>query len=219
MDGAVRPHGLVEWVFGGQGDAATGGLCDCGGMRKGVVAAAAAAGGIVTYGLAVSGSLTLDTGIGRRVRPLGPLTMPMAAGREVVFDVVAAPYLGRTPRALQGEIEVWERGADMVVAAHRTPVAGGLVTTTVESVRFERPHVVSFRLLRGPVPLVTETFRLDDDGTGATRLVYSGELGTDFWAAGGLWGALVARTWVATVAASLEKIQAEAERRAGITRQ
>ena len=93
------------------------------------------------------------------------------------------------------------------------------MTTTVESVRFERPHVVSFRLLRGPVPLVTETFRLDDDGTGATRLVYSGELGTDFWAPGALWGALVARTWVATVAASLEKIQAEAERRAGITRQ
>ena len=92
------------------------------------------------------------------------------------------------------------------------------MTTTVESVRFERPDLVSFRLLRGPVPLVIETFRLDDDD-GATRLEYSGELGTDFWAPGALWGALVARTWVATVAASLEKIQAEAERRAGITRQ
>jgi hypothetical protein len=186
-------------------------------MRKRTVAGAAAVGGIVAYGLTVSGSLTLDTGIGRRVRPLGPLTVPVAAGREVVFDVVAAPYLGRTPRALQGEIEVWERGTDMVVAAHRTPVAGGLVTTTVESVRFERPHLVAFRLLRGLVPLVTETFELADDD-GATRLTYEGEMGTDFWGAGALWGALVARTWVATVAASLEKIRAEAERRAGITR-
>jgi hypothetical protein len=182
-------------------------------MRTRVVAAAAAVGGIVTYGLTVSGSLTLDTGIGRRLRPLGPLTVPVAAGRETVFDVVAAPYLGRTPRALQREIEVLERSTDMVVAAHRTPVAGGLVTTTVESVRFERPDLVSFRLLRGPVPLVIETFRLDDDD-GATRLEYSGELGTDFWAPGALWGALVARTWVATVAASLEKIRMEAERRA-----
>jgi hypothetical protein len=172
---------------------------------------------MVTYGLTVRGSLTLDTGIGRRLRPLGPLTVPIAAGRETVFDLIVAPYLGRTPRALQAEIEVLERSTDMVVAAHRTPVAGGLVTTTVESVRFERPDLVSFRLLRGPVPLVIETFRLDDDD-GATRLEYSGELGTDFWAAGGLWGALVARTWVATVAASLEKIRAEAERRAGIAR-
>jgi hypothetical protein len=186
-------------------------------MRKRAVAGAAAVGGIATYGLTVSGSLTLDTGIGRRVRPLGPLTLPMAAGREVVFDVIAEPYLGRTPRALRGEIEVWERGTDMVVAAHRTPVAGGLVTTTVESVRFERPHLVAFRLLRGPVPLVTETFELADDD-GATQLTYSGEMGTDFWGAGALWGALVARTWVATVAASLQKIRAEAERRAGITR-
>jgi hypothetical protein len=142
----------------------------------------------------------------------------MAARREAVFEVIAAPYLGRTPRALQGEIEVLERGADMVVASHRTPVAGALVTTTVESVRFEHPHLVSFRLLRGPVPLVTETFELDDED-GATRLVYSGELGTDFWAPGAAWGALVARTWVATVAASLEKIRVEAERRAGTGRQ
>jgi len=47
-----------------------------------------------------------------------------------------------------------------------------------------------------------------------TELLYSGELGTDLWTLGRLWGAAVARTWEATVAASLERIRTEAERRA-----
>ncbi len=186
-------------------------------VRAAVAVAAAGAAGAVGYGLVVSGTLTLDTGVGRRVRPLGPLTVTIAADRETVFDVIAGPYLGRTPHALRAEIEVWERGVDVVVAAHRTPVAGGLVTTTVESVRFDRPDIVSFRLLRGPVPHVAETFRLHED-PGGTRLVYSGEMGTDFWAPGGWWGAVVARTWVATVAASMERIRFEAERRAAARR-
>jgi hypothetical protein len=166
------------------------------------------------YALLVTGKLTVDVGAGRRVRQLGPLTLDVAADRDTVFDVIAAPYLGRTPRALQGEIEVWERGADMVVAAHRTPVAGGLVTTTVESVRFDRPHTVAFRLLRGPVPHVAEAFTLAATDGGCTRLDYAGELGTDGWAAGRAWGTVVARAWEATVAGSLERVRDEAERRA-----
>jgi hypothetical protein len=75
-------------------------------MRKIGVAALVTGLGAVGYRLVVSGQLTLDTGIGRRVRPLGPLTMVIAADPETVFDVIAAPYLGRTPRALRGEIEV-----------------------------------------------------------------------------------------------------------------
>jgi hypothetical protein len=186
-------------------------------MRRGLAVATLGAAGVATYRLVATGELTLDTGVGRRVRPLGPLTVTMAAAPETVFDVIAAPYLGRTPRALRSEIEVLERGTDMVVAAHRTPVAGGLVTTTLEAVRFEPPGLVAFRLLRGPVPHVTETFCLDEH-EGSTRLVYSGELGSDFWAPGAWWGAVVARTWVATVAASLERIRVEAERRAATAR-
>jgi len=189
-----------------------------GGVRTGVgVVAATAGGAAVVYGLVVSGKLTLDTGAGRRTQPLGPLVVTITADRETVFDVIAAPYLGRTPRALQGEIEVWDRGADMVVAAHRTPVAGGLVTVTVEAIRFDRPRLVTFRLLRGPVPSVTEKFELNADGD-ATQLVYSGELGTDYWAPGAWWGGVVARAWVATVTASLERIRVEAERRAALHR-
>lgn len=68
--------------------------------------------------LAAAADFTLDTGIGRRVQPLGPVDFEIAASREIVFDVIAGPYLNRTPRALQSELDVLERGSDMVLAAH-----------------------------------------------------------------------------------------------------
>jgi hypothetical protein len=154
--------------------------------RLGLAAAAAVIGG-AGYRLVVSGQMTVETGLGRRVQPLGPLTVAIAAPREAVFDVIAAPYLGPTPRAMAGEIEVLERGSDMVLAAHRTLLGWGMVATTVETVRFEPPQMVAFRHLRGPVPHVVERFTLDDD-TGSTRLTYEGELGTDFWQLGRWWG-------------------------------
>jgi hypothetical protein len=166
------------------------------------------------WALLVRGSLTLDLGVGRRVRPLGPLLVEIAAPRDIVFEVVSHPYLGRASRALRAKVEVLERGADVVLAAHRTPTPYGLTATTVETVRFERPERVSFRLVRGPVPHVVETFELRETAVG-TELEYSGELGTDLWALGEVWGAAVARTWVATVAASLDAVKAEAERLAG----
>lgn len=168
--------------------------------------------GTLVWALLARGSLSVDVGVGRRYRPLGPVTVRIAAPRDVVFDVVSAPYLGKTPRALRAKVEVLERGEDMVLAAHHTR-AYGLTATTVETVRLERPERVHFRLVRGPVPHVVETFVLAEVGDD-TELVYSGELGADLWALGRLWGAAVARTWEATVAASLDSIRAEAERRA-----
>jgi polyketide cyclase/dehydrase/lipid transport protein len=165
------------------------------------------------YRLLVRGRLTLDTGIGRRVRPLGPVVFSVAAPREVVFDVIAAPYLARTPRALESELAVWERGSDMVLAAHFTEVKCG-VTTTLETVRFTRPERVDFRVVRGPVPHVVESFLLDA-ADGGTRLTWQGELGTDFWTLGAWWGERVARQWETAVRRSLAAITAEAERRAG----
>jgi hypothetical protein len=164
------------------------------------------------YGLLVRGSLTVDLGIGRKVRPLGPFTWQIAAPRELVFEVVSAPYLQKTPRALGGKLRVLEGGADMVLAEHFTRV-GPLVTTTLETVRFEPPELIHFRLVRGPVPYVVERFRLRDTGA-ATELEYSGELGTDLWAPGRWWGALVAHRWEAAVRDSLAAVKAEAERRA-----
>jgi hypothetical protein len=165
----------------------------------------------------VTGACPLDLGVGRRVRPLGPQLVDMAAPREVVFDVIAEPYLGRTPRALADKLRVLERGGNMVLAAHFTPLGGrlGLVAQTVETVRFTRPERVDFRLVRGPVPHVVETFALTEQAGGAgTRLAYHGEIGADLWRLGQRWCALVAARWEQTVAASLAAVKAEAERQA-----
>ena len=154
---------------------------------------AALAGSLLAVGAALvaRAGLTLDLGVGRRVRPLGPISLDIAAPPEVVFDVIAAPYLGRTPRAMRDKLEVIERGADLVLAAHFTRVAPGLTVTTVETVRFElRP---------------SET---------GTAFEYRGELGTDLWALGAAWGSVVAPSWEQTVERTLERVRAEAERRA-----
>ena len=167
---------------------------------------------VVAYGLLVRGRLTIDLGVGRSLRTLGPMTLRIDAPREVVFEVISAPYLGRTPRALERKLRVLERGADLVLAEHFTQQRR-FVTTTLETVRFERPSQVDFRLLRGPVPHVVERFELAETGLG-TELRYSGELGTDLWALGRWWGALVAGKWEAAVRGSLDVVKAEAERRA-----
>ena len=163
------------------------------------------------YSLVVRGALTIDLGIGRRTRALGPQRVTIAAPRQVVFDVIAGPYR-RTPRAMRDKLEVLERGDDLVLAAHHTPLALRQRATTVETVRFEPPHRFAFRLVRGPVPHVVETFELTEAGDGATELLYTGELGTDLWGLGAWWGRLVASSWERTVAASLAGAREEAER-------
>ena len=160
-------------------------------MRRLILALAVAGAGRRAYRLLARGRLTLDVGIGRRVRPLGPLSWEIAAGREIVLDTIADPYLGRTPRALEDKLQVWERGSDMVLAAHVTPVKCGTTTT----------HVA-------------ESFVLETTGRGC-RLTWQGELDTDLWALGSRWGGVVARSWEKAVRASLPPIVAEAERRAG----
>jgi Polyketide cyclase / dehydrase and lipid transport len=162
------------------------------------------------YGAAVDGSLTLDTGVGRRLRPLGPQSWEFDAPRELVFDLIAVPYGERPPRALREKVEVWERGGDMVLAAHRTRV-GGRTVTTVETVRWERPGRFEFRLVRGPVPHVSESFVLEEQD-GRTRLTWSGELGTDFGPLGAWWGDRVAAAWQRAVEHSLAAVTAEIER-------
>jgi hypothetical protein len=178
-----------------------------------VLGAVAIAGlGTGVFGLLARGGLTIDLGIGRSLRPLGPLTMAINAPRELVFDVISAPYLGRTPRALEKKLRVVERGEDMVLAEHFTDV-GRFVTTTLETVSFRPPSRVDFRLVRGPVPHVVEWFELREVD-GGTELEYGGELGADLWALGRWWADAVAARWEAAVQSSLDGVKAEAERRA-----
>jgi Polyketide cyclase / dehydrase and lipid transport len=175
------------------------------------LAAVAAAGAAKVYALTVRGALTLDTGIGRRTRPLGPIEVQIAADPETVFDVIAAPYLGKTPHAMHAKLRVIERGTDMVLAEHFTDVGRGETAVTVGTVRFERPHTISFRLVRGPVPHVTETFDIQPIGTGTT-FTYSGTMGCDLWALGAWWADQVAEKWEKTVETSLTSVREEAER-------
>jgi hypothetical protein len=180
---------------------------------RGLVLAGALVGSALgLYGLLVRGALTVDLGIGRSMRPLGPITVRIDAPREVVYELIAAPYLRRTPRALEEKLHVVERGTDLVLAEHFTEVAR-LVATTLETVRFEAPHVIHFRLVRGPVPHVVERFVLSEDD-GRTTLLYTGELGTDLWALGRWWGRRVGPRWEAAVRSSLAAVKSEAERRA-----
>lgn len=175
--------------------------------------AAAGAGGLY-LGL-VTGALPVDIGLGRTTRPLGPLSIEVAAPQETVFDVIAAPYDVRASRAMQAKVAVLERGSDLVLAAHYTPIRGRLRATTVETVRFSRPDRVDFRLVRGPVPYVVETFWLRDRHE-TTLLEYEGELGTDLWQLGARWGDVVARRWQAVVEESFAAVKAEAERRVAV---
>ncbi|GGL35426.1 hypothetical protein GCM10010095_21020 [Streptomyces anthocyanicus] len=186
-----------------------------------IAARATGAGGALaaTYLGLVTGALPVDLGVGRRTRPLGPQSTDIAAARNVVFDVIAQPYLGRATRAAREKIHVLERGSDLVLAKHFTPVAGEwLRAVTVETVHFTRPERVDFRLVRGPVPHVVESFALTETAAGTTRLVYEGQMGTDLWRLGQWWGTAVAERWEAAVAASLSAVKTEAERRAAARR-
>jgi Polyketide cyclase / dehydrase and lipid transport len=177
-----------------------------------VLSLAAAAGAWWAYRMLAGGAITIDLGAGRRFRGLGPVTWEIAAPRELVFDVISSPYLGPTPRALASKLDVWERSSEMVLAAHFTEVRGR-TTTTVETVRFDRPARIDFRLVRGPVPHVMESFVLTETEAG-TSLTWKGQLGTDLWAVGAWWGDRVATAWEKAVRTSLQAVSAEAERRA-----
>lgn len=177
---------------------------------------AALAGAAAVAGTAFLGSrgrVHIDLGWGRSIHPLGPQTVRIDAPREMVFESISGPYLGRMPSALKDKLTILDHSGDLVVAAHRTglPIMDAV---TVESVTFTAPSRVEFRLLRGPVPHVKEEFVLEETG-GQTVLTYRGELGADLWWIGRIWGGRIVRpVWESTVAASLVQIKKTSETRA-----
>jgi hypothetical protein len=156
------------------------------------------------------GRMHLDLGWGRSIHPLGPLQVRIEAPRELVFEVLSAPYAGR---ARNESIEVLDRAESLVVAAHLTKVHF-YESRTVEAIELDPPSRMGFRHLTGPVPYAVEEFRLEADGD-ATELHYEGELGIDFF-----WlGRLAARRWVLpqwnrTVSEHMNEIKPRAELRA-----
>jgi hypothetical protein len=174
----------------------------------GALLVAMVAGGFL---LLAMGRLHLDLGWGRSFHELGPIALPIAASRELVFEVIAAPYVGRAPRG--SGIEVLARDGSLVVAAHHTKVHF-YTARTVEVVELEEPSRVGFRHLTGPVPHAVEHFELEEDGEG-TQLRYGGEIGIDYF----VFGRIAARHWVRgqwerTVREHLEDVKRSAEQRA-----
>lgn len=162
-----------------------------------------------------TGRMHLDLGWGRSVHPLGPLRLRIEAPRELVYEILSAPYVGR---ARSDSIEVLAGGESMVVAAHLTKVHF-YSARTVEAIELDPPSRIGFRHLTGPVPYAIEEFRLEADGE-ATELHYGGELGIDyFWL-----GRTAARLWVlpqwnGKVREHLEAVRPQAEQRADRARQ
>jgi uncharacterized protein YndB with AHSA1/START domain len=166
--------------------------------------------------LLAMGRLHLDLGWGRSLHDVGPITVSIDAPRELVFDVIAAPYLGRTPRG--SGIDVIARGDDLAVAAHHTRVHF-YTARTVEVVEFEPPSRVRFRHLTGPVPHAVEEFRLEEAGDG-TELRYEGELGIDFFVLGRSAGRYWVRPqWERVVREHLEDLTRRSEQLATRRRQ
>jgi hypothetical protein len=146
-------------------------------------------GGIAgSFLLLAMGRLHLDLGWGRSFHELGPIEIRIPAHRDLVFELISAPYLGRAPTS--SGIEVLARGDDLAVAVHDTMVHF-YTARTVEAVEFDRPARVGFRHLSGPVPHAVEEFVLIED-QGETELRYGGEVGIDFF----LLGRIAARYWV-----------------------
>jgi hypothetical protein len=132
----------------------------------GILATLLIALGAGAFLLMAMGRLHLDLGWGRSLHELGPIEIRIAAPRELVFEIISAPYLGRAPAG--SNIEVLARGSDLVVAAHHTPVHF-YTSRTVEAVDFDRPSRVGFRHLTGPVPHAVEEFTLTEvEGSAST---------------------------------------------------
>jgi hypothetical protein len=175
----------------------------------GFTAGCAAAGYLCFRGL-LSGALSLDLRVGRRTRPLGPLTADIEAPRETVFGIMARPYLDRRPDDAGENVRILVAGQDLVLAAHRVPLPGGQVVSTVETVRFTRPERIDFRLIRGPVAQAAEAYELTSRD-GGCRLTFTGRIDTDLWSLGEVWGRLVAERWETVVRDFIADVKAEAE--------
>jgi hypothetical protein len=179
-------------------------------LAVGVLAVVIVTAGAAMFLALAMGRLHLDLGVGRSRHELGPITATIRAPPALVFEIIAAPYLGRSSSP---GIEVLARGEDLVVAKHRTRVHF-YTAQTVEAVEFTPPSRVGFLHLSGPVPYAIEQFVLEQTDAG-TVLRYSGELGIDFFIFGRIAGRYWVRPqWQRVVSAHIEDLRERAEIRA-----
>jgi hypothetical protein len=180
-------------------------------VAVGVLAALIVASSAALFLALAMGRLHLDLDLGRSFHQLGPITATIRAPRELVFEIIAAPYLGRVSAP---GIEVLARSDHLVIARHHTRVHFYTAQTT-EAIEFAAPARVGFRHLSGPVPHALEEFALEETDAG-TELRYSGEIGIDFFILGRIAGRHWVRPqWERVVAPHIEDLKERAEARAG----
>jgi uncharacterized protein YndB with AHSA1/START domain len=180
-------------------------------IAVGVLAALLIAFCVGSFLLLAMGRLHLDLGLGRSIHSLGPIELEIAAPRELVFEVISAPYAGRASGG--AEIEVLAQREGIAVAAHFTRVHF-YTARTVEVVELDPPARIGFTHLTGPVPHAVEQFELDEMD-GRTELRYGGEIGIDFFLLGRIAGRYWVRPqWERTVRAHLDDVKGRAEQRA-----
>jgi hypothetical protein len=92
----------------------------------------------------VTGALVIDTGWGRRLQPLGPISVDIAADRKSVYGLLIQPYFGGATHALADKVQVVERGSNVVLAAHRTPSAAGWSLSRWKRYGSHRPNASTF---------------------------------------------------------------------------
>ena len=174
----------------------------------GVLGAVLIAGAAAGFLLLAMGRLSLDLDWGRSLHELGPITISIDAPRDMVFEMIRAPYAGRTPRG--SGIKVLAKTDGLAVAAHHTKVHF-YTSRTIEVIEFEPPDRIEFRHLAGPVPHAVEKFTLSENA-GGTELHYSGEIGIDFFVLGRIAGrAWVRPQWESVVREHLDDLKARAE--------
>lgn len=179
-------------------------------IAVGVLAALIVAWGATLFLALAMGRLNLDLGVGRSLHQLGPITATIRAPRELVFEIIAAPYVGRA--SVPG-IEVLAHSEHLAVAKHYTRVHFYTAQTT-EVIDLTPPTRVGFRHLTGPVPHAVEEFVFEQTDAG-TELRYSGELGIDFFVLGRIAGRYWVRPeWERAVSAHIADLKQRAEARA-----
>jgi hypothetical protein len=184
-------------------------------ITVGLLAALLFGGAAGMFLLLAMGRLNLDLGWGRSFHQLGPIEIRIAAPRDLVLEMISAPYLGRTPGP--SGIEVLARSDDLAVAVHHTKVHF-YTARTVEVVEFDPPAGVGFRHLTGPVPYAVEQFALEETD-GVTELRYGGEVGIDFFFLGRIAGRHWVRPqWERAVREHLDDLKQRAEKRAAFRR-
>ena len=141
--------------------------------------------------------------------PLPALDIAIEARPGLVFQLISAVGQG----ADAAHARVVERPSPERAIVEFTTRVMGRTVRTLEEVGFHAPDLISYRLLKGPIPGVEEEFRVEPDGEW-TMLRYRGTFTVHSpWWRGAFDRIVVPRIYRRAVLASMAQIKQAAEER------